>query len=133
MSHESIEGQDNGNAQVPGQIQLIKMQPDINENNEVADEEFDTIHLSNMDVKVSGKLDLNQEILQRAFEMIDKDKDGYVSMAEIKIIMNNVEFQKYVSQEASVVIIQQCNQNASGKLTQNEFQSMIIGAVQATS
>ena len=73
------------------------MQPDINENNEVADEEFDTIHLSNMDVKVSGKLDLNQEILQRAFEMIDKDKDGYVSMAEIKIIMNNVEFQKYVS------------------------------------
>ena len=73
------------------------MQTDINENNEVADEEFNTIHLSNMDVKVSGKLDLNQEILQRAFEMIDKDKDGYVSMAEIKIIMNNVEFQKYVS------------------------------------
>lgn len=60
MTHESIEAQqDNANGQVPGQIQLIKMQPDINENNEIADEEFDTIHLSNMDVKVSGKLELN--------------------------------------------------------------------------
>lgn len=97
MTHESIEAQENGNAQINGQIQLVKMQADINDNNEIADEEFNTIHLSNMDVKVSGKLPLNQEILQRAFEMIDKDKDGCVSMAEIKTIMNNVDFQKYVS------------------------------------
>ena len=51
----------------------------MNENNEIADEEFDTIHLSNMDVKCSGKLELNQEIVQRVFEALDKDKDGFVS------------------------------------------------------
>ena len=68
------------------------MQPEINENNEIADEEFDTLHLSNMDVKVSGKLELNEEILQRAFENIDKDKDGFVSMPEIQTFLNNVEF-----------------------------------------
>ena len=45
-----------------------------------------------MDVKVSGKLELNEETLQKAFEMIDKDRDGFVSMAEIKTILNNAEF-----------------------------------------
>ena len=54
-----------------------------NENNEIADEEFNSIHLSNMNVKVSGKLELNEETLQEVFEMIDTDKDGYVSMPEI--------------------------------------------------
>ena len=117
------------NAQNPGQIQLVKMQQDMNENNEIADEEFDTIHLSNMDVKCSGKLELNQEIVQRVFEAIDKDKDGFVSTQEIKAILNNVEFQKYISQDASNHIVAQCNQNPTGRLSSNEFQQMIVGAV----
>ena len=93
------------------------MRPGINEDDEIGDEEFNTIHLNNIDSKASGKLELNEETLQRAFEMIDKDKDGYVGMPEIKTILNNVEFQKYISQEASNMILQQCNQNANGKLS----------------
>jgi len=45
-----------------------------------------------MDVKVAEKLELTDDILQRAFEMIDKDQDGYVSMMEIKTVLYEVEF-----------------------------------------
>jgi len=83
--------QDNSRIQVSGQVQLNQINPNV-EDNDIAEEDFASINIGSMDVKVAEKLELTDDILQRAFEMIDKDQDGYVSMMEIKTVLYEVEF-----------------------------------------
>lgn len=69
-SREQMADKDNQKMQVSGQVELNQINPNM-EDNEIADEEFNSMNIGSMDVKVAEKLELNEEILQRAFEMID--------------------------------------------------------------
>ncbi|XP_067914816.1 parvalbumin-like EF-hand-containing protein [Heterodontus francisci] len=76
-------------------------------------------------VKTSGKLD---ETIRKTFEMLDKDKSGYIEWNEIKYILSTIPTTGPLvplSDEEADAMLQAADVDEDGRIDYKEFEAMI--------
>jgi Ca2+-binding EF-hand superfamily protein len=96
-------------------MELIKS-VDIDQNNEIDFTEFLTL----MKSRISR--DPNYE-LKLAFDMIDTDHSGTVSISELRSLMKKCN--QFLSEEEIDAIMQECDINGDGELDFDEFKKLM--------
>eukprot|EP00386_Alphamonas_edax_P015715 GDKI01047994.1.p1 GENE.GDKI01047994.1~~GDKI01047994.1.p1 ORF type:complete len:163 (+),score=71.32 GDKI01047994.1:112-600(+) len=102
------------------EIKLLIDDLDENGDNEVDYSEFYTI----MRKKLLG-LENEDDILQ-AFSLIDKDKNGFISPAELRHLLTNIG-RNPLTQEEADELIQMADTDGDGLINYNEFFKSLMG------
>ncbi|XP_069786046.1 parvalbumin-like EF-hand-containing protein [Narcine bancroftii] len=74
------------------------------------------------------KSEQREEAIQKAFEMLDKDKSGYIEWNEIKYILSTIPTHVHIaplSDEEADAILQAGDTDNDGRIDFKEFQAMI--------
>nr|XP_039267497.1 calmodulin-like [Styela clava]XP_039267498.1 calmodulin-like [Styela clava] len=106
------------------QILEVNMGTANENNNFVNFEEFITI------ASLARTICVTEDEILEIFQMFDKDKDGFISAAELNNLM--LQLEENVSEEEVEEMIHLADQDGDGRVSYEEFVRLLTGSVQHT-
>lgn len=112
-----------GIKEIPPDLQQIMEQVDVDGSGIIDYTEF-------LAATLDKKLYLDEAVVWRAFQVFDRDGDGFISQDELKAVLGDQKMGDLMGQQAIAQLLLEVDTNGDGKIEWSEFLEMMRGVPQ---